>query len=296
MALIAPLRGSLVFALMLLNITFWGLVFFLTALVLLIPVRGRGPWTRRRLQTIVEAWSKGNQWIFRFLLNARWEIDGTDDIRPDENYLVIANHQSWLDIPAVHKALVDRTSFIKFFLKRQLLYVPIVGLACWLLDFPFMKRYSKEFLAENPEKRGEDLASTRHALRFFGKVPVSILNFMEGTRFTKEKRISTGSEYNHLLHPRSGGVAFVLGAVGDKLHGILDLTIAYPPHDGDIFWNFLCGRISSVWIHVERRPIPVEYITDSTWNEPETREEFRAWIREIWREKDQRIEERRGRC
>jgi len=67
-SLIAPLRGSIVFALMLLNITFWGLVFFLTALVLLIPVRGRGPWTRRRLQTIVEAWSKGNQWIFRLLL------------------------------------------------------------------------------------------------------------------------------------------------------------------------------------------------------------------------------------
>lgn len=76
----------------------------------------------------------------------------------------------------------DRIPMPKFFLKQQLLYVPFIGMACWALDMPFMRRYSREYLLRHPHKRGQDLATTRRSCEKFRAVPTTVVNYVEGTR------------------------------------------------------------------------------------------------------------------
>src|SRR6185436_13395597 len=104
----------------------------------------------------------------------------------------------------------------------------LLGLAWWALDFPFMKRYTKQQLAKRPELAGRDIEATRRACAKFMHIPVSIMNFVEGTRFTRAKHDSQESPFQFLLKPKAGGVAFVLDAMGRALQSILDVTIVYP--------------------------------------------------------------------
>jgi hypothetical protein len=147
-------------------------------------------------------------------------------LRTDTSYLVISNHQSWVDIPALIQALNRRTPFFKFFLKKELIWVPFLGLAWWALDYPFMKRYSKAFLAKHPELAGQDLKITKEACELFKRQPVTVVNYLEGTRFNETKRKQQGSPFKRLLKPKAGGVAFVLAAMGglvvadDQVRGV----------------------------------------------------------------------------
>ena len=278
-------------SLLVINLAFWGTIFFFVALPKLLPIGRIRKRVARSLQRVVELWAKGNNAILDTLLSFQWVIEGFEGLRPDGRYVVIANHRSWLDIPVIQRALVGRISFFKFFIKRQLIWAPIVGQAAWALDFPFMKRHSKEKLVKHPELRGEDLETTKRSLRYFGKEPESILNFMEGTRFTQEKRAIQSSPWRHLLKPKSGGVAYVLGAVGHKIDGIVDATIVYPLGKGKIFWRFIKGELPWIFVDVRRRDIPAEYATEASWSDPSTRRAFQKWIREVWTEKDAIIDE-----
>src|SRR4029078_4538077 len=120
-----------------------------------------------------------------------------------------------------------------------------------------MKRYSPATLERHPELRGKDLETTRRVCARVRGVPVSILNFLEGTRYTPEKHAAQQSPYRHLLRPKAGGFAFVLASIGDQLKAMLDVTIVYP-QGRPTFWNFLCGRIPLIVVHVEEKEIPVE--------------------------------------
>ena len=86
-----------------------------------------------------------------------WRIDGVEHLRRDGRYLVLANHQSWVDIVVLQDVFNRRIPFLKFFLKQQLIWVPVLGLAWWALDFPFMRRYTREELERHPEWRGRDV-------------------------------------------------------------------------------------------------------------------------------------------
>jgi 1-acyl-sn-glycerol-3-phosphate acyltransferase len=153
---------------------------------------------------------------------------GFEALRDDGHYLVLANHQSWVDIVVLQTVLNRRIPFLRFFLKSELIWVPFLGLAWWALDFPFMKRYSRRTLARNPELAGKDIEATRRACEKFKGMPVSVMNFVEGTRFTAAKHGRQSPPYRHLLKPKAGGVAFVMDAMGSALHSVVDATIAYP--------------------------------------------------------------------
>jgi 1-acyl-sn-glycerol-3-phosphate acyltransferase len=117
-----------------------------------------------------------------------WDVRGVDQLQEKDWYLVLSNHQSWVDILVLQKVLNRRIPMLKFFLKKELIWVPFLGLAWWALDFPFMKRYSKKFLAANPHLKGKDLDRTKKACEKFKHTPVSVMNFVEGTRFTPGKK------------------------------------------------------------------------------------------------------------
>src|SRR5690606_19112831 len=128
-------------------------------------------------------------------------------------------------------------------------------LAWWALDFPFMGRYTHRQIARNPELGRRDMEATRRACMKFRDMPVSIMNFVEGTRFTPEKHARQDSPYRHLLKPKAGGVAFVIDAMGEGLHALLDVTIAYPGGRPSMV-DLMGGRIPEVHVLVRRRPLP----------------------------------------
>lgn len=287
--------APLTVVLLALNLGFWGVVF-----LLLVPFRWIVPPGQARirvigmLERIVERWAGGNRILFDATQSVSYEIRLQAELSRTGRYLILCNHRSWLDIPVLMRVLLPRISFIRFFLKRELIWLPIVGAAAWALEFPFMRRYPREVLERRPDLRRKDLETTRRVCERFGEKPESLLNFMEGTRFTEERHRQQSSPYRHLLRPKSGGVAFVLGAAGQRLDAILDVTIVYPPGDS-IFLRFVSGRIPWVAVDVRSHEVPPEFTTEAIWDEGEVRERFRTWIRELWNEKDQTFEALLGR-
>ena len=242
----------------------------------------------RMLMGIAESWIAINSGLIRTFTRTRIVVDIDAQLQRDGHYLVLANHQSWVDIPMLQAVFNRRIPLLRFFLKSQLFWVPLLGLAWWALDFPFMKRYSKEVLAKRPELAGRDIEATRRACEKFRHIPVSVMNFVEGTRFTAAKHRQQESPYLYLLRPKAGGVAFVLNALGDALHAILDVTIVYPNGKSTLA-DLFTDRISEVRIHVREIPLPRDLIESDYATDPAARERMQTWINDLWAEKDRRI-------
>jgi 1-acyl-sn-glycerol-3-phosphate acyltransferase len=281
-----PVRGAPTFLLICLNTVLCATPLFIVALLkLALPIAGWRRATSRWLTAIAEQWIANNTALLHATQEIRWDVRGLESLRRQEWYLVIANHRSWVDILAIQAVLNRRIPFLKFFLKQQLIWVPVMGLAWWALDMPFMKRHSREYLEKYPEKRGEDLETTRRACEKFRLIPTSVINFVEGTRFTPAKHAATKSPYRHLLAPRAGGVAFVLGAMGPLFHSLIDVTVAYPRGAGG-FWDLCCGRIREIVVDVRERALEPWLAAGDYANDPEFRARFQEWLGARWAEKD----------
>jgi len=267
------------------------LVFALLKLVL--PGRGRD-YASWAVMWVAETWSEIDKAIFALCIPTNWDIRGVENLRKDTSYLAVSNHQTWVDIPALIESLNRRTPFFKFFLKKELIWVPLLGLAWWGLDYPFMKRYSKAFLEKHPELKGKDLEITKAACELFKRQPVTVVNYLEGTRFTETKRQEQQSPYRYLLKPKAGGVAFVLAALGEQLDALLDVTIVYPGNQAPGFWALLNGSISRVIIDIQVRELDPALWAGDYENDPEFRQTVQAWVNQLWAAKDQRIEALRG--
>ena len=282
------IRVPLVVLLLALNVLLHVLpLFALTLAKLLLPLAGFRRACSRGLVAIAESWIGVNNALFELFTRIRWQVDGLDGLRRDANYLVLANHQSWVDIPVLQKILNRRIPFLRFFLKSQLIWVPLLGPAWWALDFPFMKRYSRETLAKHPELQGKDRAATRRACAKFRQLPVSVMNFVEGTRFTPAKHDAQGSPYRHLLRPRAGGVAFVLDAMGEGLQAILEVAIVYPGGPCSML-DLIAGRLREVRVGLRQRPIGPGLRGDYEGDEA-FRRHLQAWINALWSEQDERV-------
>ena len=259
-------------------------IFALTLLKLLLPVHSIRQACSRALVAIAESWIGVNNVLFGVFARVRWQVQGLDGLRRDGNYLVLCNHQSWVDMPVLQKVFNRRIPFLRFFLKQELIWVPLLGLAWWALDFPFMKRYSRQTLLRHPELQGKDREATRRACEKFRHMPVSVMNFAEGTRFTPAKHDAQHSPFRHLLRPKAGGVAFVLDAMGEALHAILDVTIVYPYGPCTIV-DLIAGRVREVRVHVRERPIGRDLI-GSYDEDAAFRGRVKAWMNTLWSEKD----------
>lgn len=284
--MISALRGSIAASMFFLNTIFWCVFLYLFALLRLIPGL-REPCSKAMIW-VAEAWITGNSREIEFFSGLKWTIQLPEGLRNDVSYLVIANHRSWVDIVAIQHSLNKRIPFLRFFLKNELRYVPFLGLAWKALDFPFMKRYSREYLEKHPEKRGEDLAATKLACDKLKGKPISILNFLEGTRFTEAKHAKSRSPFKHLLPPKTGGIAFVIEAMGEQFDSILDITVHYPGGAGSL-WDLFCGRIKAITILVDRIPIPREMLGGDYFGDEAFRQNVQNWIQDIWRAKDARL-------
>jgi len=281
------LRGCFAFFVIGLNTALGALpIFFIAILKFIIPIDAWRLICSHMLNQIVEFWVHCNDLWLPAPEKVFWKDLDPDRLDQKRSYLVTSNHQTWADIFLVQHLLNGRAPQIKFFLKQELIWIPVIGLCWWALDYPFMKRYSKSYLKKHPGKKGVDQQTTIKACQKFRSVPVSIYNFMEGTRFTPEKQARQKSPYKHLLKPKAGGAGFVLSALGEEIDSILNLTIYY--HDAvPGYWDLLCGKNGGVEIRVEEKKIPEnlqnrDYSTDNSY-----RKELLTWVNELWEEKDQ---------
>jgi len=284
-----PLVFLIASLLMVLNALFWvPILLMFAAFKFLFPFKPVRLIIDPVLLFIAESWISCNSGWMRLTQRTEWDVEGINELDPHSWYLVNSNHQSWVDILVLQHLLNRRIPLLKFFIKQQLIWVPVMGLAWWALDFPFMRRHSEEFLKKHPEMRGKDQETTRKACEKFALIPTSVMNFLEGTRFTPAKREKQQSSYQHLLKPKAGGMALALNAMGDKFQAILDVTIVYP--DGaPTFTDFLLGRLHRVIVRVRILPVPSHLLEGSYARDAAFREAFSQWVQQLWREKDAQI-------
>lgn len=282
----APIRGLIASLILALSTLFWCWPLFLTALLkLILPIEPVQRALRTLMHGIAEIWISTNGFWIDLVGKVRWDIKGLEGFDKQHSYLVTSNHQSWVDILALQYQFNRRIPLLKFFLKQELIWVPVIGLCWWALEFPFMKRYSKEYLARHPEKRGKDLATTRKACERYRTNPVSVFNFLEGTRLTEAKHAEQQSPFRYLLKPRAGGIAFVLDAMGEQLSKIINVTIHYP--DGRPgFWSLLSGTVKRVVVRMHTLEIPREFIGRNYDEDQAYRQRFQEWVNQLWQEKD----------
>jgi len=284
-----PLLALIASALLALNVLFWVPILLAFAIVkLILPFKAVRLWIDPILVSIAEMWISGNSGWMALTQRTEWDVQGIEGLDPKNWYLVNSNHQTWADIFVLQHLFNRRIPLLKFFIKQQLKWVPVMGLAWWALDFPFMRRHSEEYLKLHPEMRGKDQAATRRACEKFALIPTSVMNFLEGTRFTPAKHQRQQSPYRHLLKPKAGGIALALNAMGDRFRAILDVTIVYPDGTPN-FWDFLCGRMRRVIVRVQSLPVPEHLMHSDYSGDPAVREAFGQWVQKLWQDKDAQI-------
>ncbi len=284
--------GSVSFLGYVVNTLFWFIPIFSFSFLKLIPIK---PWqtlVSYVLDNCATAWVTVNNLNQTLSSRTVWDIQGGESLTPKDWYMVIANHRSWVDILVLQRVFNRRIPFLKFFLKKELIWVPVLGLAWWALDFPFMQRFKKSFLAKNPHLRGKDLETTRKACEKFRFKPVSVMNFVEGTRFTETKRDRQKSPFEQLLKPKAGGIAFVLEAMQDNLHKLVNVTIYYPEHT-PTFWDFVSGTVKKVQVRIDVQSLQdlrdKGVIGEDYFNNKDERVVFQKWLNEVWYQKNEEI-------
>lgn len=278
------LRGCLAGAALGLNtLVMFSLMIPPALLKLVLPLPAVRRWCDRALNASASRWvAHNNAWIAA-VSPAEWDVQVCDGLRPHGWYLVSCNHRSWVDILVLQRVLHGRIPFLKFFLKAELIWVPVIGLAWWALDFPFMKR------GKGLNARHGDLKTTREACEKFKHIPTAVMNFVEGTRFTPAKQAAQASPYKHLLRPKIGGLGVALATMGEQFESLVDVTIVYPQGTPS-FWDLLSGRIGHVAVRVERRDIPPTVLGGDPVADKAYRKRIDAWVGQQWVEKDALID------
>lgn len=291
MKLQGPITGVTLTLVLLMNTLFCWSLFLVPGLLKLIPLQPLRNSCDKVLNFIAITWFDINNSIAGFFLSTQWQVELPSGLSAEKSYLVSSNHQSWVDIIALVKATSGKVPFFRFFLKEQLKYVPLLGFCWWALDYPFMKRYSKDQIAQNPSLAGKDIETTRRSCERFKGKSTTIVNFLEGTRFSAAAHQRQHSPYQRLLKPKAGGMAFVLQTMGEQIDSLLDVTILYPQGVTEL-WDYLCGRQPQITVIVTEREIPNEFIGRDYKNDEPFRDAFQAWLSELWQEKDQLIQTR----
>jgi 1-acyl-sn-glycerol-3-phosphate acyltransferase len=204
-----------------------------------------------------------------------------EDVAMRENAMLISNHQQMPDIPAIMKfsKTKERLGDLKFFVKKQLKWVPGMGWGMQFLDCLYIDR---------------DWASDRENIRktfaslVDGKVPVYLVSFVEGTRLTLPK-LAAAQAYardhgltlpRHTLVPRSKGFAASVEGLRTHIDAVYDLTIAYEEAIPSL-WQYIKGMVQRIHVHVRRFPVA---------ELPESADDLRRWLMTRWKEKDQLLD------
>ncbi|MBS02770.1 MAG: hypothetical protein CMQ24_08720 [Gammaproteobacteria bacterium] len=187
-----------------------------------------------------------------------------------QHVVLLANHRTWFDIPLLQALTVPAGPILKFVVKRELAWVPIVGWVCLVLRFPLMRR------GGTTEARTADLHAVSKAAQDRQSTQDALIIFAEGTRITDTKHAAAKSPYRHLLPPKAGGFRTVLRHSPAEAV-ICDMTVIYRATEVS-FWRCLGGRVPQVDVYLRQRALAD--VTD-----------VREFLRTTWGEKDVLITE-----
>lgn len=286
----APLVAILFFTVLASYTAVWCLMLTLVGLILrMAPGTGWASWCRKHRLWIFTSWAWMTRQMYRIFHHGKIEVNLPKDLNPQDWYMIVSNHTSWADIPLLIAFLQKDMPQVAFFLKKQLIWVPIVGWIAYFADMPFMERYSRAYLRKHPEKRGKDLEATRKACEKFADVPVSLINFLEGSRFTAAKHAAQHSPYSVLLKPKTGGFAYAVSAMDGKMKQVVDVTLVYSGRNMRSFMDQLGGKAGHIVIDAKLRTLPEDFLGKDYQNDKEFRAAFQGWVNMVWAEKEQRI-------
>jgi 1-acyl-sn-glycerol-3-phosphate acyltransferase len=261
-------------------------LFFLSIIKFLVPKGRPRHFMSRVLAGLAEIWSSINKFVTGCYRNMEWEVQLPDGIEHDKSYLIFCNHQSWVDIVVLQHILNRKAPLMRFLMKQQLIWVPFLGFCWWALDMVFLKRYSREQLLKNPELRGKDLENAARTCEKLKHIPVSMMTFPEGPRYTRKKSQQQKSPYQYLLKPRYGGVGQVLYIFGDTLDTMIDVTVVYPCGTPNI-WQLLSGQVRKISVHIQLRPIAADIRGYDFRTDSAAKSRLKTWVNNIWEEEDQ---------
>lgn len=286
-----PFRGAIAVCLLASNmLIFASIILIAAAIARILPKK----WQQTAMPVVFELpiyWMIVNKWILLMNTRGKWNVEGSAELKKSGWYLIISNHQSWVDIPVLGGVFGDKIPLLKFFMKKELLWqLPIAGLDCYLLGYPILARHSREEIRKRPELKGRDLEAAKKACQQFKIYPTTLMNFVEGTRFTPEKRERQASPYENLLKPKAAGIAVVLTEMADRLTGVINTTLYYESRHGNSLWNFLCGRVDRIYVRYELLQMTPELKGDY-YNDRQYRQAFQQWLNCLWKEKDSLINE-----
>ncbi|EOC1349409.1 acyltransferase [Cronobacter dublinensis] len=234
-------------------------------------------------------WCEGLALLLHLNPHLTWEVQGLEGLNKKSWYLLISNHHSWADIVVLCVLFRKHIPMNKYFLKQQLGWVPFIGLACWALDMPFMRRYSRSYLLRHPERRGKDVETTRRSCEKFRHHPTTIVNFVEGSRFTEEKKIQLRSPFRHLLPPKAAGIAMALNVLGKQFDKLLNVTLCYPQNNRTPFYDMLSGKLTRIVVRVDLLPLEASLHGDYV-NDKNFKRRFQQWLNGLWNDKDAELE------
>lgn len=285
----APIIFVLHFCLQVTNLAFWALLIIALGLVkFVIPSKTLHRVLSPVMHLLMGCFGKLSVVLIKLFNPIKIEYNIKGELDEESWYLLIANHLSYLDIILLIEFAAFRIPAPKFFLKQELIWLPFVGLGAWALDMPFMRRYSREYLQKHPEKKGTDIDTTRKSCEKFKTMPTTVINFVEGTRYTPSKHKVKQSPFAQLLPPKAGGIAFTLATMGDLFTSMLDVTLLYPDNSRHPMIAMLSGQMRRVIIDVEVIDIPQEAKGDY-YNDKSYRAQFQTWLNGLWEAKDKRI-------
>nr|WP_210009357.1 acyltransferase [Aquirhabdus parva] len=256
----------------------------------LIPQKLAGQRLDELAVTLTNQWLHFNSWLIdRALPDIEWQLTmPTTDLSLEKQYLLICNHQSWVDTTVMQYIGLPRMPLTRFFTKWELIFIPFLGLAFKILGFPMMKRHSKEAIAKNPALKQQDLLEAKRACENLLNRPFTLLNYLEGTRFTEKKHAAQKSPYANLLKPKAGGIGLALQILGQQVDGLLDMTIVYP--DGiPGYTDFWMGRVRRIGVDLREIQIPAWVLAGDYEEDPQFRQQFQDWVAGLWENKQQTI-------
>jgi 1-acyl-sn-glycerol-3-phosphate acyltransferase len=276
------------------SLAFWALLItFFGLLKLILPFKFITKPVNLMLNFMMGAFGFCSVALIKCMNKVELDYQVQGQLSQKEWYLIVANHLSWLDIILLTDFAVGKIPAPKFFLKKELIWMPFIGLGAWALDMPFMQRYSKQFLQKHPHLQGKDIATTKKSCEKFRQLPTTVINFVEGNRYTLAKHQARQSTFANLLPPKAGGIAFTLAAMGELFTSILDITIVYPHTQGSPMMAMLAGRLDNVIIQVNVHPVGDEIIGDY-YNDEQFKQGFQAWLNSVWLGKDKLITQLKG--
>ncbi|MES2663785.1 MAG: acetyltransferase [Pseudomonadota bacterium] len=267
------------------TILVFSIVFFIVVAKVFFSKTSFNTFLTKWLVIFSELWIDNNNKLVKWFVPVRFTV--TSDLNPTkiDVYLVISNHQSWSDILVLQNQLNRKLPPFKFFLKKELIWIPLMGIVWWAQDNIFMHRHTKKELERNPALQGKDLEITQRACAKFKKDRVTIINFVEGTRYTGEKHAKQKSPYRHLLKPKTGGVAFTLAAMAGRIETLLDVSIHYASSDPTLY-KLLSGQIPEIKILIQTVSIP-KHFSESDYNVDNAfKVEIQQWLSDRWLAKD----------